>query len=161
MNIKDIIKEYYLELDDIDRLSIDDKIAEKGIEQYLNQQLIYLDCTRIVDNLRLMQTIGYHYQREISCYIYALNQYVDDIDEHKDFTNKLIERHIANIEYEKENPPVWYSKPNKNTKRKRKHKEADIFPEETKKVKVSKAEAKLKAKFISGVNFSSFKLKKD
>lgn len=163
MNINDIIKTYHTELDDSDKYMIDARVAEKGIEKYLNQQLIYLDCSRIIQGMRMMQTIGYPYEREISSYVYALNEYVNDIDEHKNFINKLIERHQANLEYEKENPPIWYDdKPKKGGKRKPKAKEADMFPEETKKAKISKAEAKLKAKLLgASVGFGSFKFKKD
>ena len=35
-----------------------------------------------------------------------------------------------------------------------------MFPEETKKAKLSKAEAKLAAKFATGVSFGSFKINK-
>lgn len=172
MNINDIIKKYHTELDDIDKQMIDDKVAEKGIEGYLNQQLIYLDCSRILQGMRMMQTIGYPYKREISSYVYALNNCVnfmsvEDSDisnfNKEEWTNKLIERHLANIEYEKENPPIWYDcKPKKNSKRKPKAKEGDMFPEETKKAKISKAEAKLKAKLLgASVGFGAFKIKKD
>ena len=164
MTINDIIKTYHTDLDDYDKTMIDKKVAEKGIEKYLNQQLIYLDCSRILQGMRMMQTICYPYKREISSYVYALETVAgNDFDFDKKWINKLIERHKANLEYEKENPPIWYDgKPKKNTTRKRKHKEADIFPEETKKAKISKAEAKLKAKLLgSSVGFGSFKLKKD
>ena len=161
MSIEDITKKYYTELDNVDREMIDKNVADKSIEEYLNQQLIYLDCSRILQGMRMMQTIGYPYKREICSYIYALNQYVDGIDEHKDFINKLIERHQANLEYEKENPPVWYNgKPKKTSKRKSKAKEGDMFPEETKKAKMSKSEAKLAAKFANGVSFGTFKINK-
>jgi hypothetical protein len=162
MNINDIIKTYHTELDDIDKQMIDDKVAEKGIEGYLNQQLIYLDCSRILDGMRMMQTIGYPYKREISSYIYVLTE-LNISDDDTYWINKLIERHQANLEYEKENPPVWYDgKPKKNNKRKPKAKEGDMFPEETKKTKISKAEAKLKAKLLgANLGFGSFKFKKD
>lgn len=160
MNINDIIKTYHTDLDDYDKAMIDKKVAEKGIEEYLNQQLIYLDCSRILQGMRMMQTIGYPYKREISSYVYAVEMHA--VHKHI-WENKLIERHQANLEYEKENPPIWYDgKPKKNTTRKRKYKEADMFPEETKKAKISKAEAKLKAKLLgSSVGFGSFKIKKD
>ena len=164
MNINDIIKTYHTDLDDYDKTIIDKKVAEKGIEKYLNQQLIYLDCSRILQGMRMMQTIGYPYKREISSYVYALETVAgNDFDFDKEWINKLIERHQANLEYEKENPPIWYDgKPKKNTTRKRKYKEADMFSEETKKAKISKAEAKLKAKLLgSSVGFGSFKIKKD
>lgn len=163
MTINELVKKYHTELDDYDKNMIDAKVAEKGIEEYLNQQLIYLDCSRILDGMRMMQTIGYPYKREISSYIYALNGLAEDPKYEQVWINKLIERHFANLEYEKENPPVWYDgKPKKVNKRKPKAKEGDMFPEEIKKAKISKAEAKLAAKLLSGnFGFGSFKFKKD
>lgn len=170
MSIKEITEQYYTELDDVDRAMIDRRVEEKGIEEYLNQQLVYLDCSRVIQGMRMMQTIGYPYKKEISSYIYALNNCVNfmtvessDINNFnkEEWTNKLIERHNANVEYEKENPPIWYDgKPKKSTTRKPKTKEGDMFPEETKKAKMSKAQAKLIAKIsINGVTFGNFKIK--
>ena len=106
------LRNYITSLDDSDHKMIDKRVAEKGIEGYLNQQLVYLDCSRIINNVRIMQTIGYPYQREISSYLYVLEKavWLDGYqDKHKkEWTNKLLERHQANLEYEKENPPVWY-----------------------------------------------------
>ena len=111
------LRDYITTLDDADKQIIDNRVAEKGIEQYLNQQLIYLDCSRVLQGMRMMQTIGYPYQREISSYLYALENQVnfltvEDSDVSKfnkqEWINKLFERHQANIEYEKENPPIWY-----------------------------------------------------
>ena len=172
MNIEDIIKTYHTDLDNCDRAMIDKRVEEKGIGEYLNQQLVYLDCTRVIDGMRMMQTIGYPYKREITSYMYALKQYYEnrdcplDINEQEEYQyniDRLIERHNANIEYEKENPPIWYDgKLKKVSKRKSKAKEGDMFPEETKKVKMSKAEAKLKAKLLgANLGFDSFKFKKD
>ena len=103
------LRNYITSLDDSDRKIIDKKVAEKGIEEYLNQQLIYLDCSRIIKGMRMMQTIGYPYQREISSYLYALETVAgNDFDFDKEWINKLLKRHQANLEYEKENPPIWY-----------------------------------------------------
>ena len=103
------LRNYITSLDDSDHKIIDKKVAEKGIEEYLNQQLIYLDCSRIIKGMRMMQTIGYPYQREISSYLYALETVAgNDFDFDKEWINKLLKRHQANLEYEKENPPVWY-----------------------------------------------------
>lgn len=159
MNIEDIIKTYHTDLDDCDRAMIDERVAEKGIEEYLNQQLVYLDCTRVLDGMRMMQTIGYPYKREISSYVYAVEMHA--VHKHI-WENKLIERHNINVEYEKENPPIWYDgKPKKVNKRKPKAKEGDMFPEETKKAKISKAESKLKAKLLgANIGFGTFKTKK-
>lgn len=103
------LRDYITSLDDSDRKMIDQRVAEKGIEGYLNQQLVYLDCSRIIQGMRMMQTIGYPYQREISSYLYALETVAgNDFDFDKERINKLLERHQANLEYEKENPPIWY-----------------------------------------------------
>lgn len=103
------LRDYITSLDDSDRKMIDQRVAEKGIEEYLNQQLVYLDCSRILQGMRMMQTIGYPYQREISSYLYALETVAgNDFDFDKEWINKLLERHQANLEYEKENPPIWY-----------------------------------------------------
>lgn len=160
MGINYFIKTYSTELDDSDKRMIDEKVAEIGIDKYLNQQLIYLDCSRILQGMRMMQTIGYPYKREITSYLYAMEGYAT----HKHiWEDKLIERHQANLEYEKENPPIWYdSKPKKASKRKSKIKEGDMFSEETKKAKISKVEAKLAAKLLgANIGFGTFKLKKD
>ena len=156
------LRDYIISLDDSDRKMINQKVAEKGIEGYLNQQLIYLDCSRIIQGMRMMQTIGYPYQREISSYLYALSGLAEDPEYEQVWLNKLLERHQANLNYEKENPPVWYDgKPKKVSKRKQKVKEGDMFPEETKKVKISKAEAKLKAKLLgANIGFGGFKINK-
>ena len=161
MSIEDITKKYHTDLDDADRAMIDRRVEEKGIEGYLTQQLVYLDCTRIIQGMRMMQTIGYPYKREICSYVYAVSGIEDDSEREQIWIDKLIERHNANIEYEKENPPVWYGdKIKKGGKRKPKAKEGDMFPEETKKAKISKAEAKLKAKLLgSNLGFGGFKIK--
>ena len=162
MSIEDIAKKYHTDLDDADRAMIDRRVEEKGIEEYLTQQLVYLDCSRILQGMRMMQTIGYPYKREISSYTYAVSGLAEDPEREQIWIDKLIERHQANIEYEKENPPVWYgSKPKKNGTRKPKVKEGDLFPEELKKAKVSKAEAKLAAKLLgANIGFGGFKINK-
>jgi len=103
------LRDYIISLDDSDHKMIDQRVAEKGIEGYLNQQLVYLDCSRVIQGMRMMQTIGYPYQREISSYIYALETVAgNDFDFDREWINKLRERHQANLEYEIENPPIWY-----------------------------------------------------
>ena len=99
------LRNYITSLDDSDHKVINQRVVEKGIEGYLNQQLIYLDCSRIIKGMRMMQTIGYPYKREISSYLYAVEMHA--VHKHI-WENKLLERHKANLEYEKENPPVWY-----------------------------------------------------
>lgn len=113
MDIKSLNK-YIIELDDRDKQMIDNRVAEKGIENYLSQQLVYLDCTRVINNMRMMQTIGYPYQLEISSYLYALENCVNartcnlDSFEKRLWYAKLLSLHDTNLEYEKDNPPIWY-----------------------------------------------------
>ena len=71
MTIEEIFNEYYTTLDNLDKSMADSNVAEKGIDKFLSQQLIYLDCSRIINGMRMMQTIGYPYKAEISKYLYA------------------------------------------------------------------------------------------
>lgn len=127
------LNDYIIPLDNTITSMIDSNVAEKGIENYLSQQLVYLDCSRIYKSgLRAMQTIGYPYRKEISSYFYVL----DKIPNKDEWLDKLLERHHANLEYEKENPPVWYGGKKAKAKwdkdnpsklpRKRKYKEQTI-----------------------------------
>ena len=112
------LTDYIIPLDDVITFMIDNNIAEKGIEKYLSQQLIYLDCSVIYKSgLRAMQTIGYPYRKEISSYLYAVDNCVNFMtveDNNPDNFDKdywislLLDRHHKNLEYEKENPPIWY-----------------------------------------------------
>lgn len=101
----DCLKDYITVLDDNDKQMIDNKVAEKGINQYLSQQLIYLDCSRVINNMRMMQTIGYPYQREITSYLYAVENHAAN---KQDCIDRLLAIHALNLAYEKDNPPVWY-----------------------------------------------------
>ena len=66
-------KDYLIELDKSDINILNQEVVEKGVEGYLSLLLIYLDCSRIVDNMRMMQTIGYPYRVYISRYVYILD----------------------------------------------------------------------------------------
>ena len=65
MNLKDF-DDYNIELDKFDIKMLNNEVVEKGIENYLSLLLVYLDCSRIIKCMRMMQTIGYPYEREIS-----------------------------------------------------------------------------------------------
>ena len=101
-------EQYTTTLDKTDRSMIDSRVAEKGIEAYLTQQLVYLDCSRVINGMRMMQTIGYPYQREISSYLYALSGLADDPEYEELWYQKLRNRHAENLKYEEINPPIWY-----------------------------------------------------
>lgn len=109
------LKDYITELDRVDVSIINQNIKEKGLEGYLDKQLEYLDCSRIINDRRMMQTIGYPYCREISCYLYALDNCVNETNKFDKtyWVNKLIALHLKNLKYEESNPPIWYNKKNK------------------------------------------------
>ena len=167
MTIEEIFNEYYTTLDNLDKSMADSNVAEKGIDKFLSQQLIYLDCSRILQGMRMMQTIGYPYRRELMIFFYVLDKAVwtdgKQDEHHKEWSDKLIALHEANLKYEEINPPVWYggkkakeaveSKTVK-TPRRRKSKEQTL-PSMDKEVK---AQATLKAKLAGYANIS-FKIK--
>lgn len=105
----ELLKNYIIKLDDFYISLIKKYIDEKGIDNFFSQQLIYLDCSRIINNTRMMQTIGYPYKRYISIYLYILNNILDS-DKCSEYENKLISLHLKNLDFEKENPPIIYDK---------------------------------------------------
>ena len=167
MTIEEIFNEYYTTLDNLDKSMADSNVAEKGIDKFLSQQLIYLDCSRIIQGMRMMQTIGYPYRRELMIFFYVLDKAVwtdgKQDKHHKEWSDKLIALHEANLKYEEINPPIWYGgkKAKKEfeaktvkTPRRRKSKEQTL-PNIGKEVK---AQATLKAKLAGCANIS-FKIK--
>ena len=91
-----ISKRYIIPLDDNVKRICSNSVAEYGIDKTIENQLHYLDCTRIVNGLRLMPPIGTPYKSELSLYY-----------------NKIAEIHKANLKYEKDNPPIIYDKSKK------------------------------------------------
>lgn len=110
-----ISKRYIIPLDDNVKRICSNSVSEYGIDKVLENQLHYLDCTRIVNGLRLMQTIGTPYQYEMSKLAYILDTYLSDDEEDKLslYYNKIAEIHKANLKYEKDNPPIIYDKSKK------------------------------------------------
>lgn len=109
-----ISKRYIIPLDDSVKRICSNSVDEHGIDKAIEIQLHYLDCTRIVNGLRLMQTIGTPYQYEMSKLAYMLDTYLsDDEDKISLYYNKIAEIHKANLKYEKDNPPIIYDKSKK------------------------------------------------
>lgn len=109
-----ISKRYIIPLDNNIKRICSNSVAEYGIDKAIENQLHYLDCTRIVNGLRLMQTIGTPYQYEMSKLAYILDTYLsDDEDKISLYYNKIAEIHKANLKYEKDNPPIIYDKSKK------------------------------------------------
>ena len=144
---------YIVEISQDDKNSIIKRITTFGYDDVFNKQLNYLDCTRVTSSgMRLMQTIGYPYMREISITLFII-ELNDDSTKKEELLNILNKRHLDNLEYEKENPPVWYDKKLKgkvNTKIKE--------PKTPKEPKITVAQRKLAAK-IAKINTLGLKLK--
>lgn len=85
--------------------------------EVLDNILNELDCTKISSIGRVMQTINYRYKFLMEAYNYVLNHAIDtnriNIEQFNFYKGKLDERHIANLEFEKDNPPVVYTKKGK------------------------------------------------
>ena len=173
MTMREIWNEYSYELDNSDINFLDRELDGvlpfddyQAFLDIFHKHLKYMDCTRTISNgMRIIQTINEPYKWELARCVYIVN-WVKDYNKElwEKCYDEIVKQHEDNLEFEKTTPPIIYDKlkPKKNTTRKRKYKEADMFPEETKKAKISKAEAKLKAKLLgSSIGFGSFKIKKD
>lgn len=100
-----------------------DKNEEKLVEswligksyfQVLDKILDELDCTRVTSIGRPMQTINYRYSFLMEAFNIIINKAIDSnfvtIEQCNLYRGKLEQRHIANLEFEKDNPPIIYSK---------------------------------------------------
>lgn len=150
-----ISKRYIIPLDDNVKRICSNSVAEYGIDKAIENQLHYLDCTIIVNGLRLMQTIGTPYQYEMSKLAYMLDTYLsDDEDKISLYYNKIAEIHKANLKYEKDNPPIIYdkSKKVKNARTTRKKvKEATIDEFENSKIQQKSLNADIRKAILGNI----------
>lgn len=136
-------------------------ISTCGVDEFVAKACVYLDCSRIKDNMRMMQTIGTPYQYEVSRTLYGINYALEQgwIDENKrdEYVSKLVALHKRNLKYEEDNPPIVYDKKKglkkttRTTRKKAKEGTLDGF-EKPKKEKVPSAtqlNAQARAKLIS------------
>ena len=107
-------KKYTMELDEQVKSMIRNGIAQKGIETYIADEFVRLDCSRVLDNTRMMQTIGTPYKYESAHVLYGINYALEEglIDKNKrdEFESKLVALHKRNLKYEEDNPPIIYDK---------------------------------------------------
>lgn len=151
-----ISKRYIIPLDDSVKRICSNSVDKHGIDKAIEIQLHYLDCTRIVNGLRLMQTIGTPYQYEMSKLAYMLDTYLSDDEEDKIslYYNKIAEIHKANLKYEKDNPPIIYdkSKKVKNARTTRKKvKEATIDEFENSKIQQKSLNADIRKAILGNI----------
>lgn len=145
-------EEYLIEYDE--DWSIDFMMSEiytKSITELLDNILNRLDCTKkYPSGIRVMQTIGYPYKREITRFFFVLDN-VEEDNIKEDYYQKLVDRHNSNLEFEADNPPIWYSKKYKlENERKAKERTSKVTKSRAAKLtKEQKASLTLKEKIKS------------
>lgn len=110
-----IPKKYTMQLDNIDKKLCSGYVARLGIDGAIESQFKCLDCSRVKDGLRLMQTIGVPYTYEMSKLAFILYTYLseDEEDKLKAYLDRLVQLHKDNLKYEETNPPIVYDKSKK------------------------------------------------
>lgn len=110
-----IPKKYTMQLDNIDKKLCSGYVARLGIDGAIESQFKRLDCSRVKDGLRLMQTIGVPYTYEMSKLAFILYTYLseDEEDKLKAYLDRLVQLHKDNLKYEETNPPIVYDKSKK------------------------------------------------
>lgn len=110
-----IPKKYTMQLDNIDKKLCSGYVARLGIDGAIESQFKRLDCSRVKDGLRLMQTIGVPYTYEMSKLAFILYTYLseDEEDKLKTYLDRLVQLHKDNLKYEETNPPIVYDKSKK------------------------------------------------
>lgn len=154
-------KAYTMQIDEqVKAMAIKD-ISACGADEFVAKACVHLDCSRIKNDMRMMQTIGTPYQYEVSRTLYGINYALEQgwIDENKrdEYVSKLVALHKRNLKYEEDNPPIVYDKKKglKNTTRttRKKAKEGTLEgfekPKKEKAQSAAKLNAQARAKLIS------------
>lgn len=107
-------KAYTMVIDEqVKAMAIKD-ISTCGADEFVTKACVRLDCSRIKDDMRMMQTIGTPYQYEVSRTLHGINYALEQgwIDENKrdEYVSKLVALHKRNLKYEEDNPPIIYDK---------------------------------------------------
>lgn len=107
-------KAYTMQIDEqVQAMAVKD-VSTFGADEFVTKACVRLDCSRIMDNMRMMQTIGTPYQYEVSRTLYGINYALEQgwIDENKrdEYVSKLVALHKRNLKYEEDNPPIIYNK---------------------------------------------------
>lgn len=136
-------------------------ISTCGADEFVAKAYVRLDCSRIKDDMRMMQTIGTPYQYEVSRTLYGINYALEQgwIDENKrdEYVSKLVALHKRNLKYEEDNPPIIYDKKKglkkttRTTRKKAKEGTLEGFekPKKEKTQSAAQLNAQARAKLIS------------
>lgn len=154
-------KAYTMVIDEqVKAMAIKD-ISTCGADEFVAKACVRLDCSRIKDDMRMMQTIGTPYQYEVSRTLYGINYALEQgwIDENKrdEYVSKLVALHKRNLKYEEDNPPIIYDKKKglkkttRTTRKKPKEGTLDGFekPKKEKAPSAAQLNAQARAKLIS------------
>lgn len=154
-------KAYTMVIDEqVKAMAIKD-ISTCGADEFVAKACVCLDCSRIKDDMRMMQTIGTPYQYEVSRTLYGINYALEQgwIDENKrdEYVSKLVALHKRNLKYEEDNPPVVYDKKKglkkttRTTRKKAKEGTLEGFekPKKEKTQSAAQLNAQVRAKLIS------------
>lgn len=154
-------KAYTMVIDEqVKAMAIKD-ISTCGADEFVSKACVRLDCSRIKDDMRMMQTIGTPYQYEVSRTLHGINYALEQgwIDENKrdEYVSKLVALHKRNLKYEEDNPPIVYDKKKglkkttRTTRKKAKEGTLDGFekPKKEKSPSAAQLNAQARAKLIS------------
>lgn len=107
-------KKYTMVVDEqVKAMAIKD-VSTCGADEFVAKACVRLDCSRIKDDMRMMQTIGTPYKYEATRTLigidYALQQGWIDENKKDEYVSKLVALHKRNLKYEEDNPPIVYDK---------------------------------------------------
>lgn len=154
-------KAYTMAVDEqVQAMAIKD-ISTCGADEFIDKACVRLDCSRIKDNMRMMQTIGTPYRYEVTRTLigidYALQQGWINENKKDEYVSKLVALHKRNLKYEEDNPPVIYDKKKglkkttRTTRKKAKEGTLEGFekPKKEKTQSAAQLNAQARAKLIS------------
>lgn len=154
-------KKYTMIVDEqVQAMAVKD-VSTCGADEFVDKACVRLDCSRIKDDMRMMQTIGTPYKYEITRTLigidYALQQGWIDENKKDEYVSKLVALHKRNLKYEEDNPPVIYDKKKglkkttRTTRKKAKEGTLDGFekPKKEKAPTAAQLNAQARAKLIS------------
>lgn len=154
-------KKYTMVVDEqVQAMAVKD-VSTCGADEFVAKACVRLDCSRIKDDMRMMQTIGTPYKYEVTRTLigidYALQQGWIDENKKDEYVSKLVALHKRNLKYEEDNPPIIYDKKKgvkkttRTTRKKAKEGTLDGFekPKKEKAPTAAQLNAQARAKLIS------------
>lgn len=154
-------KKYTMVVDEqVKAMAIKD-VSTCGADEFVAKACVRLDCSRIKDDMRMMQTIGTPYKYEATRTLigidYALQQGWIDENKKDEYVSKLVALNKRNLKYEEDNPPIVYDKKKglkkttRTTRKKAKEGTIEGFekPKKEKAPSAAQLNAQARAKLIS------------